>query len=296
MGQPSRKVLELLTLSTDYLKKAGVDTPRLDAEVLLAYCLGLERIWLYVYHDRPVTEEELNCYRRLIARRGKHCPVAYLTGEKEFMSLSFHVTPDVLIPRPDTEILVESVITRVSASFPEGEVRIVDIGTGSGAIAVSLAHLLPHVSVMALDISPKALTIAEDNAQRHGVASRCRFIRSDLLSGLPPGYQAHVLVSNPPYISLPQWEELPRSVREYEPEIALKAGADGLDFYRRIFQEAPPYLLPGGYLFLEIGAGQREAVCQLGMAKGWNLEEVHKDHAGIERVLVFCQEDNSRWN
>ncbi|MCK9223052.1 MAG: peptide chain release factor N(5)-glutamine methyltransferase [Limnochordia bacterium] len=288
MGGQSRKVMELLTLSTEYLAKAGVDNPRLDAEVLLAHCLGLERIWLYVYYNRPVTEAELNCYRRLISRRAKHWPVAYLIGHREFMSLSLEVNQHVLIPRPETEILVQSVLEWVSTNLGDTPVRVIDLGTGSGAIAVSIAHALPKALVLGLDISEQALDLARRNARRHDVLERCLFVQSDLFSDTGGFGPAHLIVSNPPYIPISMWETLSRDVREYEPEMALKAGADGLDFYRRILQEAPPHLEDGGLLFLEIGQGQREHICNIAKALGfWSFDGLQKDYAGIERVLAF---------
>ena len=247
-----------------------------DAALLLCRVLGQDRAWLWTHPDVPLTAAQLAQYDRLLARRAQYEPMQYILGEQEFYGLRFRVTPDVLIPRPETELLVEAVLARVSREEP---VRIVDVGTGSGAIAVALAHALPLAQLTALDMSPSALQIARENAAAHDVS--VRFLESDLLRAVE-AETFDAIVSNPPYIA--DGELLEPQVREYEPAQALFAGPTGLEVYRRLIPEARAALVPGGWLVLEIGAGQAEAVTSL--VDRWTEVTVTPDLQGIARVVT----------
>jgi len=255
---------------------AKLPTARRDAELLLMGVLRSDRTFLLTHPEAPLTPEQIAVYECWLARRARHEPVQYIVGEQEFFGLKFRVTPDVLIPRPETEHLVEAALARADrdASF-----RIADIGTGSGAIAVSLAYAVPKAQITALDISPVALAVARSNAQMNGMSDRVRFAESDLLAAVV-GEQFDVIVSNPPYVA--DTEELEAQVREYEPASALYAGPDGLDIYRRLIPQAHAVLKPGGWLLLEIGHGQRDALAEL--LAGWTDVSFVADLQGIPRV------------
>ena len=253
-----------------------VAEPRRDAELLLMRCLARDRAWLLTHSDELLTPAQATQYEQWIARRARHEPIQYITGEQEFYGLTFHVTPAVLIPRPETEHLVEAALARAPHDAP---LRIADIGTGSGAIAIALAHTLPQANVTALDLSPAALSIAQNNAQKLGVADRTRFLESDLLQAVS-GEHFDIIVSNPPYV--PKSEILEPQVRDYEPATALYAGANGLDIYERLIPQAHAVLKPGGWLLMEIGHGQRKALTAL--LKDWNEVSFVDDLQGIPRV------------
>lgn len=275
-------VLELLRLATGYLEGKGVARPRLDAEVLLAHVLQTERIMLYVHHDRPLEPDEVAAYRALIGRRGRREPVAYLTGVKEFYGRPFRVDPAVLIPRPETEHLVE---TAVAFAGERQALRGWDVGTGSGILAVTLACEIPESQWIATDLSAAALAVARENAERHGVAGRIRFVEGDLFAGGESDGAWDLIVSNPPYLTAQEMAALPPEVR-YEPSLALDGGPDGMAVIRRLIEEGWRFLRPGGLLALEIGAGQAEACCRLVAATGrYEAVRVTRDHAGHPRVL-----------
>lgn len=239
-------------------------------------CVGRDRAWLLTHSDEPLTPAQAAQYEQWLVRRARHEPIQYITGEQEFYGLTFHVTPAVLIPRPETEHLVEAALARVPHDAPS---RIADIGTGSGAIAVALAHALPQTNVTALDLSSAALAVAQNNAQKLGVADRIRFLESDLLQAVR-GEQFDIIVSNPPYV--PESEILEPQVRDYEPATALYAGANGLDIYERLIPQAHAALKPEGWLLMEIGHGQRNALAAL--LKDWNEVSFIGDLQGIPRV------------
>lgn len=275
-------VLELLRLATGYLEGKGVARPRLDAEVLLAHVLQTERIMLYVHHDRPLQPDEVAAYRTLIIRRGRREPVAYLTGEKEFYGRPFRVDPAVLIPRPETEHLIETAL-----AFAAGgqALRGWDVGTGSGILAVTLAHELPESQWIATDLSSGALAVARANAERHGVAGRIRFVEGDLFAGYEPQDSWDLIVSNPPYLTAQEMAALAPEVR-CEPSLALDGGPDGLAVIRRLIQDGWRFLRPGGLLAFEIGAGQEEACRRLVAETGrYEAVQVTRDHAGHPRVV-----------
>ncbi|MCC7354951.1 MAG: peptide chain release factor N(5)-glutamine methyltransferase [Anaerolineae bacterium] len=244
--------------ATERLAVAGVDEPRLDAELLLSHHLGLTRVALVAHPDRLLAPAEIASLTALLARRAGREPLPYILGTREFFGLHFAVDPRVLIPRPETELLVERALLLVSRRQPSQPLRIADVGTGSGCIAVALATHLPNANIYATDVSAGALAVAQKNAATHGVESRVRFLLGDLLSPLPQ--PMHLIVANLPYVARQEWDMLSSEVGYYEPRPALDGGPDGLDLVRRLLAQAPAYLLPGGALLLEIGAGQGEAV------------------------------------
>jgi release factor glutamine methyltransferase len=256
------------------------DSARRDAETLLLHLTGNNRAWLLAHLDDELGYEFAEQYIALLERRFAGEPMQYIFGESEFYRLPFRVTPDVLIPRPETEHVVEKVLER-AANFAAP--RIVDVGTGSGAIAVVLAHELPAAIVTATDLSAAALNVARQNAQRNGVAERVRFLGGDLLQPVA-GEQFDMVVSNPPYVSEVDRESLAVEVRDYEPAQALFAGADGLDVYRRLIPQAFAALAPGGHVILEIGHGQEPPVGALLGEAGFENIEFTPDLLGIPRV------------
>lgn len=266
----------LLTWTTDWLASRGSESPRLDAEVLLAHVRGCPRIALYTAFDTPVADAERSRFRELVKRRGEGEPVAYLVGSKEFFSLPFAVNKGVLVPRPETEgLVVRSLDLCKALTAP----RIIDVGTGSGAIAVTLAKHLPHAVVVATDISPEALAVARDNAARHGVAERIRFVECDLMAAAEAAGPWNVIVSNPPYVREDEFESLPRDVRLHEPRTALVSGPTGVEVVARLAAAAAESLAPGGWLLVEIGpavAAAAEAVldAQAGLVREPTLPDI----------------------
>ncbi|HTN75572.1 MAG TPA: peptide chain release factor N(5)-glutamine methyltransferase [Pirellulaceae bacterium] len=277
----------LLTWTADFLKKHQSESPRLDAEVLLAEARGCQRIQLYTAFDEVVDEATRAKFRELVQRRSKGTPVAYLVGRKEFYSLSFRVTSDVLIPRPETEHAVIAVLDFLKSRGAKNEpVEIVDVGTGSGAIAVSIAKHAPHAQVLAVDISPAALEVAKSNAATHQVADRVVFRQSDLLAAIEPDRMFDVIVSNPPYVIAAEWADLEPSVRDYEPKLALVGGETGLEITARLVNEAGAHLRPGGCLILEIHSGLEAGVHQLLAADGrFAPATTSKDLSQLPRVV-----------
>ena len=249
-----------------------------DAELLLMRVLGVDRAWLMTHGDAELALEQVRKFEGWIERRARNEPVQYIVGETEFYGLMLHVTPDVLIPRPETEHVVEVVLAKVER---DAAVRICDVGTGSGAIAIALAAQLPRAEVTAVDIAPASLAIATENAERHGVAGRIRFAASDLMGDLT-GERFDVVVSNPPYVR--DDEVLEAQVREYEPHRALFAGPTGLEVYRRLIPQARERLTAGGWLVMEMGQGQRDAVA--GLLGEWSEVSFKDDLQGIGRVAI----------
>lgn len=277
-------VKEALLEASSYFSKIGFETPRLEAEVLFCFALGLEKEALYAYPEKVISPLELSGFKQLVEKRAKRVPTAYLTGRKEFMSLEFLVNPQVLIPRPETELLVEAIINYGSAFKPG--LQILDLGTGSGAIAISLAYYLPGAKVAATDISECALSVARCNALRHRVADRVTFYRGDLYRALPAGQSYHVIVSNPPYIPSFDLKKLSFEVR-CEPALALDGGEDGLHYYRLIIKNAAQYMKKPGFLALEMGWGQQEEIKKMCLQTGiFTNISVRNDYASIPRVLL----------
>lgn len=283
MSDETWTVGRLLTWTTDWLAAKGADSPRLDAEVLLAHVRGCPRITLYTAFDQPVADAERARFRDLVRRRGEGEPVAYLVGSREFFSLPFAVTKDVLIPRPETEGLV----VRTLDLCRSGEApRIVDVGTGSGAIAVTLAKQLPRARLTATDIAPAALAVARANAERHGVAGRIEFVACDLLAEPRAAGPWDVIVSNPPYVREDEYPALPRDVRDHEPKAALVSGPTGIEIVARLAAEAATSLVAGGWLLVEIGPAVAEAAAAaLAAVPGLEAGPTLKDMAGLPRIV-----------
>ena len=308
----------ILKWTEQYFRDKGIESPRLDAEVLLAHVLEKQRIYLYVHFDEPLQPAELAAYREMIKQRVLRVPVAQILGEKEFMGLTFKVTADTLVPRPDTEILVQAAVERLKAmkgeksatgvladesaaeepaegqpvggADAEQEVaeplHIADIGTGSGAICLSVLRYLAGTVADTVDISPEARAVAEENAASLGLADRVTFHTGDLLQPLV-GMTFAAILSNPPYIPEADIATLAPEVRLKEPHTALSGGRDGLDFYRRLAKEAPAMLVPGGFMAFEVGIHQAEPVAALAKANPLIARtEILPDYAGIDRVVV----------
>ena len=280
-------VRRLLTWTRDYLTRADVEESRLAAEVLLGHVLDCERLALYTRFDEIVGDEGRASFRRLILRAAEGEPVAYLTGEKEFYSLAMTVTADVLVPRPETELLVDAALD--VARGAGGPVRMWDACTGGGCVAVAAAKFADALAVLATDISPAAVQVARGNVERHGLVGRVHVAEADLLD-LPDSAAEmapfDVITANPPYVSDAEMEQLPAGVK-CEPEMALRAGPDGLDFIRRIIAAAPEHLKIGGTLAVEIGATQAEAVYEILNGSGrYERIRLLRDAAGLERVAL----------
>ncbi len=275
------------------LREAGIESAYLDAEVLLSHVLGTRRERLYAHPEVRLSFGEYERYRAAVERRLTRLPVAYITGKKEFMSLEFIVDEHVLIPRPETEVLVEEVLSRLRVPVAgDKQVVVADVGTGSGAIAVSVAHFHKTAEVIATDISSSALAVARENARRHGVARRIRFLEGDLMTPLAEDGLENMItaiVSNPPYLSRRAMATLSPEVR-HEPEGALLGGEQGLDLSKAILRDSRPYLVPGGFVALEVGHDQGKALAEFAKeALGYGRVEIILDLAGIERVIIACQ-------
>jgi release factor glutamine methyltransferase len=275
-------ILAVLDWTRGHFEAKGIDSPRLDAEVLIAHALKLPRVMLYARFDQPLSPEERAKIRELVARRARGEPIAYIMGTKEIYSLELEVTSDVLIPRPDTETLIEIAIARARA-LPAPSIA--DVGTGSGCIAVAVARNVEKARVWALDRSTAACTLAARNAQKLGVSERVIVLESDLLGAMPPDRKLDVITANLPYIPSAEVPKLMRSVRDFEPWIALDGGPDGLDLIRRLSSSLPAHLAPGGVALLEVGHDQAPAVRSLLGASGLARVEVHRDLAGVDRVV-----------
>ncbi len=278
-------VVEALRWAAEYLSLHKVPDSYIDAQHLLAHVLVCERKTLFVNPERVLAAGEMERFQDFIQRRARREPVQYITGEVEFRGLLFRVNRDVLIPRPETELLVEEAINIVKGRY----VTTLDLCTGSGCIAVSIAKELACSRVYAVDVSDKAIAIAKDNAKRHGISDRITFLTGDLFEPIKPlclEGKIDLIISNPPYVSRREMEGLQPEIKEYEPLHALYGGEDGLDFYRRIIHEAPNYLSPSGILIMEIGYGQADSVKGLLENEGvFSQVEVKKDLAGIDRII-----------
>lgn len=278
----------LLEWTTAYLRRQGVESARLDAEVLLAEARQCQRIDLYTQFAEVASEPLRTAFRDLVRRRAEGIPVAYLVGRREFYSLAFRVTPDVLVPRPETEFVILSMLDRLRPrdSTP-GQLAIADVGTGSGVLAVCAARELPHSHVIATDISPAALEVARGNAQTHQVAERIDFVTTDLLEAIPPEPRFACVMSNPPYVKESEWLDLPRDVRDHEPRLALVGGPSGWEVIQRLIPQTAERILAGGWLIMEISPMIEETVRQLLREDGrFDPIETVKDLA--QRVRVLC--------
>jgi release factor glutamine methyltransferase len=269
--------LKILEWTKGYLAGKGVENARLEAEWLLCEALSLDRVGLYLNFDKPLQESELASYRGMVARRAKREPLQHILGTQEFMGLQFRTTPAALIPRHDTEVLVNESLKAV----PEAH-SVLDIGTGSGCVAIALARSLPGAAVVSVDISEEALELARQNAALNSVS--VDFRKGSLFDPVK-GERFDLVVSNPPYIPAADIENLQPEVRDFEPRSALDGGFDGLDFYRLMIPAAPDYLTPGGWLLLEVGAGQSAEVSEMFAKNGFSAIFSAKDPGGIERVV-----------
>ncbi|MEC9464688.1 MAG: peptide chain release factor N(5)-glutamine methyltransferase [Myxococcota bacterium] len=274
----------LLAQAAERLAAVGVDTPRLDAEILLARAAGVSRSSLFTWPERGFPEAVLDVFRSWVERRVTYEPVAYILGDQEFYGRLFEVSPAVLIPRPETEHLIETVL-----ELEPRPQRLVDVGTGSGCIALTLALEISALDVVALDISEQALDQARRNARKLGLDSSVRFAQSDLLSALVGEAPFDVVVSNPPYVEMTHLPEMQPDVARFEPHVALFAGDSGLDVIRRLCDEAHALLKPGGHLVMEFGAGQHEAIGTLLLERSYTNVTWVRDLAGYVRVVSACK-------
>ena len=282
-------ILKLIRWTTEFLGSKGVDTPRLDAEVLLSNLLGLGRVELYLQFDRPLNPDELSGYRERVKRRAAREPVAYIVGHKEFYSLDLEVSPEVLIPRPETELLVDEALALVKARWPEEQhLFLADVGAGSGAVAIALATRLPQARLWAVDIHGPALSVAKANAQRHGVEDRIDFIQGDLLEPLKAaGVRFHLVAANLPYVPTGAFADMAPDVRQYEPHRSLDGGVDGLQLIERAVAGGRELLIEDGAMLLEIWPDHGPRLTGLGRQSGFGRVGLVKDLAGHDRIAVL---------
>ncbi|MBI1938512.1 MAG: peptide chain release factor N(5)-glutamine methyltransferase [Ignavibacteriales bacterium] len=275
-------VLEAIKLSTEYLEKKGIESARTNAELLLAHILNCSRLDLYLKFDQPLKQNETDQYREYIARRGKYEPLQYITGTVDFFGLRLNVDSSVLIPRPETELLVEIIIEQYK-EIPN--TKILDIGTGSGNIAIALAKYLENSSVVSIDVNDSALDTAKQNAGLNDVHN-VEFIQKDILNNVDfRGIVFDLIVSNPPYVSSEEYEQLQKEITEYEPRNAVTDSEDGLKFYKKISGFASKNLTSGGKLFFEIGIGQSQAVADILRENGFTEIQIQKDYQLIDRII-----------
>jgi release factor glutamine methyltransferase len=282
---PATPVGRALVSAVQRLNEAGCENARLDAQVLLAYVLGQERSWLFAHHDYPLNEAEAEQYTELVARRVCREPVAYLIGRREFYGMDFLVDQRVLIPRPETELLVDLALAQVSDR--KDQIVVADVGTGSGAIAVTLAIHAPEVKLYGLDVSPAALAVAQRNQARLAPTSSITFLQSDLLEALPE--PVDLIIANLPYVTADEYEQLDPDIRNYEPRLALEAGTQGLDVIERLLQQVNRHLKPKGAVLLEIGSHQGDAVIKLAKAMKPRPSYVglRRDYSGHIRMVTL---------
>jgi len=276
-------VLELLNLTANFFEQKGIESARLNAELLLADILRCKRLDLYLSFDKPVKEEEVDNYRAFVKRRGNREPLQYILGYVEFYGLTFLVNKNVLIPRQETELLIETIL---KTTDKEVHLNILDIGTGSGIIAVTLAKHLPNAKIFAVDKSDDAITVAKQNAVAHNVAQQITYLQNDVLkSSLPMDKKIDIIVSNPPYVSLNEFQSLQKEIIVHEPNFAVTDFSDGLTFYREIIESSKNYLNENGKIFFELGAGQSAQVKALFELHNFSSIEIRKDYSNIDRVI-----------
>jgi release factor glutamine methyltransferase len=283
------KILDVIQRSTDFLAKKGVASPRLQVELLLAHLLRIPRLQLYLNFERALATAELDALRSLVQRRGQREPLQYIIGSTSFCGLEIALNREVLIPRPETELLAERAWTFLQKL--EVSPSALEIGTGSGCLAISLAHHAPRVKVCATDISKGALELARRNAETHQVADRIEFRQSDLFEAVPAEARFDLILSNPPYIPKARIDTLEVEVREHEPRAALDGGPDGQHFYRRIAAEAGACLRPEGCLMVELDDEGAPVTCDIFQGNGWAIESVKKDDHGHDRILTARRAD-----
>jgi len=280
-------VLEIIQRGAEYLTQKGVESPRLQVELLLSRVLGMPRLKLYLEFERQLTPQVVDTLRELVKRRGQREPLQHLIGTVSFCGLELVVNPSVLIPRPETELLAEhawSYLNSPPVPFAAPP-QVLDFGTGSGCLAIVLAEKCPPARIWALDISPEALAVARENAGRHFMAQRIQFVEGDGFAALPAGLKFDLIVANPPYIPASEIAKLEPEVRDHDPRQALDGGADGLDFYRRLAVETPAWLQPDGRLMMEFGDGQADALEILFVPPAWTTR-AEKDFSGRLRYLI----------
>ncbi len=275
-------VLEIIKRTTDFLEKRGVESARLNAELIIGHALALKRMQLYLQFERPLSEVELEKIRPLVKRRGNREPVQYILGETEFGGLKLKVDRRALIPRPETEYLVELITRRLTAA----PASVLDLGTGSGAIALALAKAYPDASVTAVDKSAEALALARENAIATGLEQRVRFLESDWFAAVGADEKFALIVANPPYLSDKETAETPQEVREFEPMTALSSGVDGTTDLSQIVSQARVHLTPGGMLACETGMAQRDFLGEAATTAGYLRMESRKDLTGRERYFL----------
>jgi release factor glutamine methyltransferase len=278
-------VLEVIQRSSEFLTKKGVESPRLQIELLLAHLLGLPRMKLYLNFERVLTPAELEALRTLVKRRGQREPLQHIVGTTSFCGLELAVNRHALIPRPETELLAERAWQFLSTLNSQPS-TVLDFGTGSGCLAIALAVNCPTAQLFAIDVSREALELARQNAARHNVAARIQFFEGDGFAALLNGGRFDLIVANPPYIPSATIDTLAPEVREHDPRLALDGGVDGLDFYRRLAKEAAPFLQSDGRIMLELGDDQAGAVSELFEQQKWVVEAIQEDYSRQPRILV----------
>jgi release factor glutamine methyltransferase len=281
-------VLDVIQRSTEFLSKKGVESSRLQAELLLAHVLGLPRMQLYLKFERELSSAELDRLRELVKRRGQREPLQLITGSTSFCGLEIKVDRHTLIPRPETELLAEqgwNFLNSISTS-EQPPLTALDFGTGSGCLAIALAVKCPAAEVYAVDVSPEALRVAGQNAARNGVSERIRFYPGDGFTAVPPAVRFHLLIANPPYIPTAEIDRLEPEVQMHDPRQALDGGPDGLDFYLRLASSAAELLKPGARMMMEFGDGQAEALRRLFEAEKWIVERIVDDYTQRPRILI----------
>lgn len=287
---PGVQLLELIHRGTAYLAERGVESPRLQVELLLAQTLHIPRLQLYLEFERAVSEAQVQALRDAVQRRGRREPLQHILGVAAFCGLDLEISPSALVPRPETEGLAERAWTwlraRARASAKPGPLTVLDWGTGSGCLAIAIARHTEGTRLTAIDASPEALALAARNAARHGCADRIQFLQGDGCAALAADTRFDLVVSNPPYIPSHEIPRLPPEVRDHDPRAALDGGSDGLGYYRRLAHELADRLLPGGAVVLEFGDGQGPGVTSILRERGWRVDETHRDLAGKERFLL----------
>lgn len=289
-------VLEIIRRSSEFLEKKGVESPRLNIELLLAHALHMPRLKLYLNFERVLNEVELNTVREMVKRRAAREPLQHIVGTTSFCGLEMKCSRAALVPRPETELLAERAWQFLSTLSPQpstgtdqrdaGGTLALDLGTGTGCIAIAIAKKCPSVTVHAVDISPEALALARENTVANQVSDRIIFHEGDAFAALPSQTQFDLIVSNPPYIAAEEIATLSPEVRDFDPRLALDGGADGLAFYRRLAREAGAFLKPGGKLMLEFGDGQETALAKLFFDEKWIVEEIVADYSSRPRILI----------
>lgn len=278
-------VLEAIRKATDFLERKEVESPRLQAELLLAHVLKLPRMKLYLNFERTLTDTEQDAYRESCRRRGTREPLQHIVGTVSFCGLEIRCTSAALIPRPETEILAQlawDFLNRLSVAEPVA----FDLGTGTGCLPIAIAARCSRVRIVTADVSGEALALAQENAQQCGVADRIEFVQSNGLTGLAGDRCFHLVVSNPPYIPSAEIETLEPEVRDFDPRLALDGGADGLEFYRRLAIEAASHMHPGGQLMVEFGEGQANELQNIFLKQNWIVEDIRRDDSQRERFMV----------